>query len=174
MLQDRSRSRLILRREVIAFVAIQCMSAVACPSTPLLDHLRSHSLKVVGPADLGEKVDQEGGMAEGVATPLGRPIIPGEDVMIVVPALAKGHERNEGVLRGIHTTVWKKEIIKMSPFSDSPIAILTCRTAFHPTHGPCCSPSKSCSTGSTSGTWPPQNRSWPESHSNTTKELRWE
>jgi len=78
------------------------VATVASAEHSSLDHVGSHRLQVVGPADLGEQVDEGRRYIQGVATPFGRLVVPRKRVMVVVPPLAKGEGRYKGILGRIH------------------------------------------------------------------------
>jgi len=74
--------------------------AVAGALCALLDQRRRHRLQVVRPADAREEVNEGRGEVHAVVAQLGRLVVPWEDVVVVVPALAERGNRHADVLRG--------------------------------------------------------------------------
>lgn len=74
-------------------------------------HVLGHTLQIVGPADLREKVDEGRREVESVIAELSRLVIPGKDVMIIVPTFAKGEYGNPFVLRRIDVSIPNKKAI---------------------------------------------------------------
>jgi len=60
-------------------------------------HLRGSDPEVVGPANLGHRLDEELGEVEHVQQ-LGGAIVVGEDVVVVVPTLPEREKRHQLVL----------------------------------------------------------------------------
>lgn len=90
---------------------LQCVPrvrAVARPQGPLAHQILRGGLEVVGPADLLEELDEVAGQVEVLAE-LGGPVVPGEGVVEVVPALAEGDEGHEPALAGHDVAVGKEK-----------------------------------------------------------------
>lgn len=64
----------------------------------LLDELLGRRLQVVRPSDFGKQVQPHGGHVQQVSADLGRPVVPRENVMVIVPALAHRHDGHDKVL----------------------------------------------------------------------------
>lgn len=79
--------------------------AVAGALGALLHQRRRHRLQVVRPADAREEVDEGRGEVHAVVAQLGRLVVPREDVVVVVPALAESGDRHTDVLRGADALV---------------------------------------------------------------------
>lgn len=91
----------ILGRKILVAPAPQLVRSIASATHTPLDGVGSHCLKIICPTDLGEKVDEGCGQVQRVVTPLGSLVIPGEDVVIVVPALTEGEQRDIRTLRRV-------------------------------------------------------------------------
>jgi len=76
------------------------MSAVTGPLHTGLHHGGGDGLEFVRPADTCHEVDEGGSEVGLVVAKLGRFVVPGEDVVVVVPALTNGADGNTQVLRG--------------------------------------------------------------------------
>lgn len=70
-----------------------------------LDDLVRNRLQIVRPADLGEEIDESGREVQPVVAQFGRLVVPGEHVMVVVPALAESECGHRLVLRGVDSAV---------------------------------------------------------------------
>lgn len=79
------------------------------------DKVLRRFLQVVRPANLGEKVQPECGHVDGVLAQLGRLVVPGKHVVIVVPTFAHGHHRYQLVLDGLNVPRKDKVSIKLQP-----------------------------------------------------------
>ena len=74
------------------------MGSVTCSVDPGEDHVLGNCFQVVGLADERHGVDEHGGQVDGVEAELGRLVVPGEDVVVVVPAFAEGSDGHAFVL----------------------------------------------------------------------------
>lgn len=79
--------------------------SVARPLDSPLDDLVGHHLQIVRPADLGEEIDEGGRKVQPVVAQFGRLVVPGEHVVIVVPALAERECGHRLVLRWVDVAV---------------------------------------------------------------------
>jgi hypothetical protein len=89
----------------VVVVVVVGPGAVAGALGALLDQRRGHRLQVVRPADAREEVDEGRGEVGAVVAQLGRLVVPREDVVVVVPALAERGDRHADVLRGADALV---------------------------------------------------------------------
>ena len=85
------------------------MRPVAGSLRPSLDHLRGHAFQVVRPTDAREEVDERGRRIEPVAQ-FSRFVIPGEHVVVIVPALAQGRHGHGQVLHGAYVPEMKTRV----------------------------------------------------------------
>lgn len=67
------------------------VGAIAVLKGHFAHHVGGRRLEVVSPAQLGEDVDPDGGNVEEVAE-LGRLVVPGEHMVVVVPALTHSNQ----------------------------------------------------------------------------------
>lgn len=74
------------------------VSAVASPQQAFPDQVIRRLFQVVGEPQLGAAVQEEGAEVEAVVAQLRRLVVPGEHVMVVVPALAQGQDSHGDVL----------------------------------------------------------------------------
>lgn len=74
-------------------------AAVSGAQNPLRDHILGHGFHVVSLPQLGEEVDECGGEVGAVSGELGGFVVPGKDVMVVMPALAHGKNCNHEIVR---------------------------------------------------------------------------
>lgn len=81
------------------------MAAIARSLYSFPHHVLGYALQIVGPADLREEVDEGRREVERVIAELGRLVIPGKDVMVIVPAFTKSEHSNPFVLRRIDKSV---------------------------------------------------------------------
>lgn len=96
MALDQQPSDLALSLRQVLLVA----RSIARPQDPFVDDLLADRLHVVGLADLAAQVDEGGREVGPVRGVLGGAIVPGEDVMVVVPALAHGQDGYSQIVRG--------------------------------------------------------------------------
>lgn len=77
------------------------MRTVSRPLDSPLDDLVGNRLQIVRPSDLGEEIDESGSKVQPVVAQFGSLVVPGEHVMVVVPALAEGECGHRFVLRWV-------------------------------------------------------------------------
>lgn len=88
--------------------------AVARSGRAFLHYTARHGLQVVRPADLGEHIDEGGSEVGAIVAQLGGFVVPWEDVMVIVPALAEGADADAEAVGGADgaVEVRKREIPK--------------------------------------------------------------
>lgn len=74
------------------------MTSVPCSVDSSYDHFWLDSLQVVSPSDPGEQVYQGGGKVRSVPRELRCLVVPGEGVVVVVPALTESDDSHVDVL----------------------------------------------------------------------------
>lgn len=82
-------------------------ATVAVIGGHFLDELFGRRLQIVRPAYAAENVQPHRGHVQHVPADLGRPVVPREHVVIVMPSFAHGHQRYGEVLRRLDAPVVK-------------------------------------------------------------------
>jgi len=100
------RTRRRLRRCAVAIARRrvgdrQLARTVAGAQGSLVHQFGGNGLQVVGPTDQRERVDEQGGQVQLVVEQFGVLVVPGERMVIVVPAVAARGHRHEHVLGGV-------------------------------------------------------------------------
>ncbi|KAJ8894215.1 hypothetical protein PR048_006825, partial [Dryococelus australis] len=82
------------------------VASIPVPLYHFLHQLLGRTLEVVRPAYFGEQVQVEGGYVEGVVSQLSRLVVPGEDMVVVVPALSQS--QSSDIYCSHDTVEWEK------------------------------------------------------------------
>lgn len=85
---------------------------VACPGCSLLDHLNRDSFKIVRPTDLCKHINESCCEVSFVVTKLRCLVVPGEDVVVIVPALAERSDGNAKIVSWTNRTAIQSYINK--------------------------------------------------------------
>lgn len=91
----------------VKFAEIVC--AVARTQSPLTDHRIGNDFQIIRPAHPGEEIDETGGEIKHIIAQFGGLVIPGEHMVVVVPALADRHKRDVLVVRWLDVSARRDE-----------------------------------------------------------------
>lgn len=83
----------------------QTMRTITRALNPLLNNLIGHRLKVISPADFSEEVNEVSREVQPVIAQLGRLVVPGESVVVIVEAFAESEDGDGDVFSGADASV---------------------------------------------------------------------
>lgn len=94
---DGDHGLLIFDSQIFVTIAPSGVSTITGTHNTFLNDFGSNRFQIVSPTNFGKEINEGGGQVHRVVAPFGGLVVPGEDMMIVVPAFTESKSSDQGV-----------------------------------------------------------------------------